>query len=1408
MFLMALGICNITSNNVFAQDDSTVTQEQAQEEIKANKDTFDQAVESINNKDYQSAIVYLTAYISSKPKKYEAYKLRGDAFYALRQYVLAQKDYQTAIDLKTYDDKFITGTKVFGAVVLGADKQDQLQNPELGNLYARLMYAQKALNNPAYETSYTKAFEYNSHIYLPKPKKEDIAQINCPQKYGKVLNPQGADSYIFGAIEDIENNNYNEAVYKTQNIISNFPKYYLGYYLNGVSMVGLEQEKEAVAAFEKALQYNPYDFESLASLGQIYYYDAEKTFSPDDAKKSTVFFNKALKYNPNCYLYYYYIGLNELQLGNIDLAISNFDKAVKYKSNDYNSMYYKLIAQYMRGDYNAVVEGSTRLLYRHVSNYNSVLYLRALAQNKLGAYESALSDIEKIQNSVDDIYNADVKVVSNKEKTLESYLYYLKAQIMNEQGFGAKSDMAKALQNPIIGKLSKVENSLNTYEQTLNSSSVSLDDYKKYNDFYRAELPKLLQSDMVITIDDIDNQYDYIRTTFDNLGLSFVYTEPNYKLTTIDDYVYKKYLSKLSKQDRESIISEVSDELKTVVPEEVKPALKATTNQSEMIVGENQTSIAQMLATHSLGTVVTAPTQNFTEEAVVHPVIAENAQISEQEQNKIADAVVEVEKQTPPEIKTQKEEIKPEELLSNAKPEVSVSETAQLTEKSPQPIQIAESSSSVQENKSDIVVNEPEVANEDKKPEALDVKNDVKTELQEVIQNKDEQNIVETVSQPVPENKPEEVKPVLDEKVAKGSEIINSDNKTSESLTKSEIIDANLPVSSSQNTEQVEELPIIKENQQETDIKAADGQTPKVVEKHADVDLKQFDFVHKQPPVVDETTEVVELEPENFIRSAEKKLESESLEVKPPKSLTSLQPDTSLKKSLQTDTVEDNVTGLSNLEETAQIILPEAEPEKLVIPESKEAKNDVKVAVPVVVVPELNLRPVKKEQDSASQPNVYKVNDVNKPIDNNVEKSNSGTEKTAPQLRSMKENTGNNISENVPEQSSDSSENLVSYKKETVRDDKTTQSSIQDLVKESAKAQSEKISAVEPDTIKDFADKSAKMNKQKGAKVKELFALPDKKEKPVKIKKEKVSKEKNINTAVEKPSEDVLTPETKEVKVKNEKKKSQKELAISSFVQSTFGGAEMSAHEEDPASIILDEGDTLVSKSKIKMKKEKIKKVKIKDSELDKKPEKPVKVKKSDKKFSFKEFFARFKKSNIAEDKLEVPVENKVIKTKKVKSAEVENSDSKSGFSTFVDKFKKQKTVEKQSNSIPKVKKEKIKKEKTPKTAKVKSDADSIEKPIKLKKESLKKISEPKAEKAKVEKPVKAVKEKSKNLKKEHDAANIEPKIKEKKEFTWWFKKKENQLSIDKFFEKSSGDKGEVYVKNDKEKKVIKKLEK
>ena len=591
------------SNCVMADDNINfeLGQNTALEKIKANKDTIAKAQEAMNNKDYQTAINLLTGYINEKQNKYEVYKMRGDAYYALRRYYMAQKDYLTAIDIKSSEDKFITNTKYVSAIVLGADKNEQKQNAELGDLYGALMYAQKATNNPNYTSSYDNAVKYNSHIYLPQPNKNEINKINCPQKYGKVLNPQGIDAKIYGAIDDIAKGNYNESLYKLQDVTGQYPNYYLGHYLTGVALSELEKDNDAIREFEKAISLNPYDFESRASLGRVYYSKAETTFSQADARKSIDYFNQALRQNQNCPTYYFYIGMNELQIGNTNVAISNFDKALKINPSDYNSMYYKLIAQYINGKYQDVIDGASNLLLKHVSNNNSVLYLRALAYTKTNDSDRALQDLNTIENNIGDIYNSDIKTTSAREKSLESYVHYLKAQIQHSKGAGAAEDNNSAYSNPIINRLANAQKAMEPYEKSLQGENISLSDYNKFESFYSTSLPKLLESGAVITYEDIDNQYDYIRTTFADLGISFLYENPNYKMTTIKDYPYKKYSSKLNKGEADSLsLRPESDMANVALAKAQTAALRKSTPASELIVQEGQSSIAQMLASNAL----------------------------------------------------------------------------------------------------------------------------------------------------------------------------------------------------------------------------------------------------------------------------------------------------------------------------------------------------------------------------------------------------------------------------------------------------------------------------------------------------------------------------------------------------------------------------------------------------------------------------------------------------------------------------------------------------------------------------------------------------------------------------------------------------------------------------------------
>ena len=1297
---MMMGTYTISQNSVYAEDTTSETTEVSV--IKGNKDAFEMAENLIGQKNYQEALKYLDAYISSKPKKYEAYKLRGDAYYALRRYNLAEKDYQTAIDLKTDDDKFVTGTKVLSAVVLGADKQEQLQNPELGNLYAKLMYAQKAQNKTSYESSYAKAVELNSHIYLPQPKKDEISQINCPQKYGKVFNPQGDDKFLYEAINDIGNGNYRDSVFKSQYLITNYPDYYLGYYLNGVALAGMEQDEEAIVAFNNALKKNPYDFESLASLGQLYYAQAEKTFSVDDAKKSTEYFRQALKLNPNCNSYYFYIGLNDLLQGKVSSAIESFDSAIKLKSNDYNSQYYKIIAQYINGDYSSVISGAGNLLYRRVSNYNSVMYLKALAEYKQGQSDLALEDLEKIYNSTTDIYNSDVRYVSNKEKTLLGYCYYLKALILAQKGMGTKSDMAEAYSNPIIAQLAATEKMLNTYKPEFVNGKVSLEDYKKFNNAYNSAIGLLKQSNIVITPEDIDTQYDYIRTTFDDLGVTFVYKNPNYKISAIDNYVFKKYSSKLSAEDFQTLSEGVAeDEILALRPKtNDTPVLTQQTSQEVLLGDEKTTSIAQILATQSL-IPMAVPQELQHKVENIEPASIENAQHIENQPQNVQEPVISVAENSSD--KTEKIEETPE--------------TENIT-KTQEPKKIEKPSESIKivadeiKDSPDFTISYPK--------EETEIKN-----LQEnvIAESKPESEPIQIVAQPNSQVEKQE-EPL----VVKAQEQIQPEEQNSEKIaSNNDDMAVNLPLFD-------ETKPVVDANEKES---LPEQQKPemKVVEKHANINSEDFGVTPVKPiPKEENPEDVVELEPQSFLYKAEKQVPTASFDIKYPKQVENTSTDLNAKDNVSVGKEE------IQTQEEEKIVLPEENDGKIASSHSsktvdlsdkisKGQKNNQittlpeneETAVPVVIVPEIKTPEVKVQ-------NVKTPEKLEDEQIQNIEQSPSYDYGDEDKTEQVENTTSPEISQaliNAVEGT-----NSKKIKKEKP-------------VKES-KVKAEKAQKVEvgkPEKIKpQKAEKSAKVKKQA---VKESVQTPE--EKPVKVKTEKVKKEK--------------------IKKEKPEKVSEQEKSITSIINNALGIAPLTESNDE----LIQETSAVNKKSK----KEKVQK-QIKDPKI--KPEKPVKEK-------------------VSKSKKSEQVENNI------KPIIAQESKQKT---SFWDWFKFGKNKAENPEQKVKVKKEKIHKEKLEKEPAVK--------PVKEVKV--------KAEKIKADKPQKVVKDKAPKVKTEK-APKVEnvktPKVKhekqpnEKKSFNWWFKKDKSQTqnhtkeSLSKLFSKSDD---QVFEKNEKEKTVIKKLDK
>lgn len=1280
---MMMGTYTISQNSVYAEDTTSETTEVSV--IKGNKDAFEMAENLIGQKNYQEALKYLDAYISSKPKKYEAYKLRGDAYYALRRYNLAEKDYQTAIDLKTDDDKFVTGTKVLSAVVLGADKQEQLQNPELGNLYAKLMYAQKAQNKTSYESSYAKAVELNSHIYLPQPKKDEISQINCPQKYGKVFNPQGDDKFLYDAINDIENGNYRDSVFKSQYLITNYPDYYLGYYLNGVALAGMEQDEDAIVAFNNALKKNPYDFESLASLGQLYYAQAEKTFSVDDAKKSTEYFRQALKLNPNCNSYYFYIGLNDLLQGKVSSAIENFDSAIKLKSNDYNSQYYKIIAQYINGDYSSVISGAGKLLYRRVSNYNSVMYLKALAEYKQGQNDLALEDLEKIYNSTTDIYNSDVRYVSNKEKTLLGYCYYLKALILAQKGMGTKSDMAEAYSNPIIAQLAATEKMLNAYKPEFVNGKVSLEDYKKFNNAYNSAVGLLKQSNIVITPEDIDTQYDYIRTTFDDLGVTFVYKNPNYKISAIDNYVFKKYSSKLSVEDFQTLSEGVAeDEIVALRPKtNDTPVLAQQTSQEVLLGDEKTTSIAQILATQSL-IPMAVPQELQHKVENIEPTSIENAQHIENQPQNVQEPVISVAENS--------EKIEETPEIEN----ITKTQEPQKIEKSSESIKIVADEI---KDSPDFTISYPKEETEIKK-----LKENV------IAESKPESEPIQIVAQPNSQVEKQE-EPL----VVKAQEQIQPEEQNSEKIaSNNDDMAVNLPLFD-------ETKPVVDANEKES-LQEQQKPEMKVVEKHADINSEDFGVTPVKPiPKEENPEDVVELEPQSFLYKAEKQVPTASFDIKYPKQVENTSTDLNAKDNVSVGKEE------IQSQEEEKIILPEENDRKIASSHSSKTvdlsdkiskgqnNNQIttlpeneEMAVPVVIVPEIKTPEVKVQ-------NVKTPEKLDDEQIQNIEQSpfyDYGDEDKTEQV----ENT-------------------------------TSPEISQALINAVEGTNSKKIKKEKP-------AKQPKVKKEKTPKV-----LTEKPEKLAKLKKQDT--EKTIQISEEKP----IKAKAKKARKEKPEKVSEQEKSITSIINNALGIAPLAESNDE-----LNQETSAVNK---KSKKEKVQKP-IKEPKI--KPEKPVKEK-------------------VSKTKKSEQVENNI---KPIVAPEPKRKTS------FLDWFKFGKNKAENQEQKVKVKKEKIHKEKLEKEPAVKPVKEVKVKAEKIKADKPQKVVKDKAPKVKTEKAPKVENVKTPKVKPEKQP-------KEKKSFNGRFKKDKSQTqnytkeSLSKIFSKSDD---QVFEKNEKEKTVIKKLDK
>ena len=284
--------------------------------------------------------------------------------------------------------------------------------------------------------------------------------------------------------------------------------------------------------------------------------------------------------------------------------------------------------------------------------------------------------------------------------------------------------------------------------------------------------------------------------------------------------------------------------------------------------------------------------------------------------------------------------------------------------------------------------------------------------------------------------------------------------------------------------------------------------------------------------------------------------------------------------------------------------------------------------------------------------------------------------------------------------------------------------------------------------------KQPKVKKEKTPKV-----LTEKPEKPAKLKKQDT--EKTIQISEEKP----IKAKAKKARKEKPEKVSEQEKTITSIINNALGITPLAESNNE----LIQETSAVNKKSK----KEKVQKP-IKEPKI--KPEKPVKEK-------------------VSKSKKTEQVENNI---KPVVAQEPKRKTS------FWDWFKFGKNKAENQEQKIKVKEEKIHKEKLEKEPAVKPVKEVKVKAEQIKADKPQKVVKDKAPKVKTEKAPKVEKVKTPKVKPEKQP-------KEKKSFNGWFKKDKSQTqnhtkeSLSKIFSKSDD---QVFEKNEKEKTVIKKLDK
>ncbi len=382
-FLLLLTICTMFGAKVFAQG--------------AGKASYIQAENLRKSKRYQEAIDKYDEAIKLETGNYRYYFSRGKCYYAMKEYDLALASFEETVE---YKKDFVFAYTLIAKIYR---KKEDLPNA--------IYYYDLAFQNEQ-DPKRKVGYKMEAIKLLLQQNKTAEAQKHLAEV--KAVAPDNLNILYFDAKISNQNGDYENAKQSMLTATSspsmateapaNAAKYWyeLGYAYNKIG-----DYQNAQKAWEKAYfgKYKPLIDREKSINSPAYFYRMAVSYyminAYDECKQQI---DKALELQNNFSAAYLLMGKMDKKRGNFTGAVENYKSAANFetdpaKKGKLEAMLVSL--QVDAEDFNGAVTTANSVLSK-VPNSPSVIYQKAIAQYRLGQYNSAISSLESLMPTTTD----------------------------------------------------------------------------------------------------------------------------------------------------------------------------------------------------------------------------------------------------------------------------------------------------------------------------------------------------------------------------------------------------------------------------------------------------------------------------------------------------------------------------------------------------------------------------------------------------------------------------------------------------------------------------------------------------------------------------------------------------------------------------------------------------------------------------------------------------------------------------------------------------------------------------------------------------------------------------------------------------------------------------------------------